>query len=151
MLKNENPILQSVYKFQNSYILIYLNCFFYNASEDFQNAFSSPEVKIPEQFYEFLIINIIFAINLHEIKKINDLDFLEECQPEPRGIGRTESLSFSTGRYAIKFIQNLCEGHNKEYQNKFFTMEFSYEEYLKDNKNIYTDQGKITNTYRSYI
>ncbi len=151
MLKNENPILQSVYKFQNSYILIYLNCFFYNASEDFQNAFSSPEVKIPEQFYEFLIINIIFAINLHEIKKINDLDFLEECQPEPRGIGRTESLSFSTGRYAIKFIQNLCEGHNKEYQNKFFTMEFSYDEYLKDNKNIYTDQGKITNTYRSYI
>ena len=55
------------------------------------------------------------------------------------------------GKYAIKFIQNLCEGHNKEYQNKFFTMEFSYDEYLKDNKNIYTDQGKITNTYRSYI
>ena len=149
MLKDKTN-LEKHYKFQNSYILIYLNCFFYNASEDFQNAFSSPDVKIPEQFYEFLIINIIFAINLHEIKKINDLDFLEECQAEPRGIGRTESLAFSTGRYAIKFIQNLCEGHNKEYQNKFFTMEFDHEEYLKDNINIYTEQ-KFTNAYRSYI
>ena len=149
MLKDKTN-LEKHYKFQNSYILIYLNCFFYNASEDFQNAFSSPEVKIPEQFYEFLIINIIFAINLHEIKKINDLDFLEECQAEPRGIGRTESLAFSTGRYAIKFIQNLCEGHNKEYQNKFFTMEFDHEEYLKDNINIYNEQ-KFTNAYRSYI
>ena len=55
------------------------------------------------------------------------------------------------GKYAIKFIQNLYEGHNKEYQNKFLTMEFNLEEHLKDNKNIYTDQGKITNSYRSYI
>ena len=149
MLKDKTN-LEKHYKFQNSYILIYLNCFFYNASEDFQNAFSSPDVKLPEEFYEFLIINIIFAINLHEIKKINDLDFLEECQPEPRGIGRTENLAFSTGRYAIKFIQNLCEGHNKEYQNKFFTMEFDHEEFLKDNINIYNDQGKL-NAYRSYI
>ena len=30
-------------------------------------------------------------------------------------------------------------------------MEFNLEEHLKDNKNIYTDQEKITNTYRSYI
>ena len=150
MLKEEKKNLQTLYKFQNSYILIYLNCFFYNASEDFQNAFSSPDVKIPEKFYEFLIINIIFAINLQEIKKINDLDFLEECQPEPRGIGRTECLAFSTGRYAIKFIQNLCEGHNKEYQNKFFTMEFDYDEYLKDNRNIY-DQGKFGSTYKNYL
>ena len=150
MLK-DNTNLQKHYKFQNSYILIYLNCFFYNASEDFQNAFSSPEVKLPEEFYEFLFIHIIFAINLHEIKKINDLDFLEQYEPEPRGIGRTENLAFSTGRYAIKFIQNLCEGHNKEYQNKFFTMELDYDEYLKDNVNMYNDQGKFTNAYRNYI
>ena len=150
MLKDENIVLESVYKFQNSYILIYLNCFFYNASEDFQKAFSSPDVKIPEKFYEFLIIHIIFAINVQEIKKINDLDFLEELQPEPRGIGRTESLAFSTGRYAIKFIQNLCEGHNKEYQNKFFTMEFDHDKYLKDNTNIY-EQGKFEKSYKSYI
>ena len=151
LLKENKTNLEKHYKFQNSYILIYLNCFFYNASEDFQNAFSSPEVKLPEQFYEFLITNIIFAINLQEIKKINDLDFLEECQPEPRGIGRTENLAFSTGRYAIKFIQNLCEGHNKEYQNKFFTLEFDHEEYLKDNINMYNEQGKYTQAYRSYI
>jgi len=150
MLKDKTNLHKN-YKFQNSYILIYLNCFFYNASEDFQNAFSSPEVKLPEQFYEFLIINIIFAINVQEIKKINDLDFLEQYQPEPRGIGRNENLAFSTGRYAIKFIQNLCEGHNKEYQNKFFTMEFDHDEYLKDNINMYTDQGKFTNAYRNYI
>ena len=117
-MEEEKINLQNIYKFQNSYILIYLNCFFYNASEDFQKAFSSPDVKIPEQFYEFLIIHIIFAININEVKKINDLDFLEECQPEPRCMGRNESLAFSTGRYAIKFIQNLCEGHNQEYQNK---------------------------------
>ncbi len=149
MLKDKTN-LEKHYKFQNSYILIYLNCFFYNASEDFQNAFSSPDFTLPEQFYEFLIINIIFAINLHEIKKINDLDFLEECKEEPRAIGRTESLAFSTGRYAIKFIQNLCEGHNKEYQNKFFNLEFDHEEYLKDNINLY-NEGKFTNVYRSYI
>ena len=151
MLKENKTNLEKHYKFQNSYILIYLNCFFYNASEDFQNAFSSDEVKLPGQFYEFLITNIIFAINLQEIKKINDLDFLEECQPEPRGIGRKENLAFSTGRYAIKFIQNLCEGHNKEYQNKFFTLEFDHDEYLKDNINMYTEQGKYTQTYRTYL
>ena len=150
MLKDTSN-LQKNYKFQNSYILIYLNCFFYNASEDFQNAFSSPDVKIPEKFYEFLIINIIFAINLNEIKKINDLDYLEEGQPEPRSIGRTQCLAFSTGRYAIKFIQNLCEGHNKEYQNKFFDMEFDHDEYLKDNKNLYNEQNRYTSTYKSYL
>ena len=150
MLKDQTNF-EKKYKFQNSYILIYLNCFFYNASEDFQKAFASPEVKVPEHFYEFLIINIIFAINLHEIKKINDLDFLEQYQPEPRNIGRNENLAFSTGRYAIKFIQNLCEGHNKEYQNKFFTMEFDHDEYLKENFNIYTDQGKYNAAYRNYI
>ena len=150
MLK-EQINLEKHFKFQNSYILIYLNCFFYNASEDFQNAFSSPEVKLPSAFYEFLIINIIFAINIQEIKKINDLDYLEQYQPEPRNIGRTENLAFSTGRYAIKFIQNLCEGHNKEYQNKFFTMEFDHDEYLKDNFNIYMDQGKYNIAYRNYI
>ena len=151
ILEEEKINLQNIYKFQNSYILIYLNCFFYNASEDFQKAFSSPDVKIPEQFYEFLIIHIIFAININEVKKINDLDFLEECQPEPRCMGRNESLSFSTGRYAIKFIQNLCEGHNQEYQNKFFDMEFDHEEYLKNNKNIYDEPKQIPATFKSYL
>ena len=89
-------------------------------------------MQLPKKFYDFLITNIIFATNLHEIKKIYDLDFLEDEQVEPRIIGRTESLAFSTGRFAIKFIQNLCEGHNRTYQNKFFEFEFDKDEYLKD-------------------
>ena len=149
ILENEN--LENRFKFQNSYILIYLNYFFYNASGDFQNGFSSDEVKIPEKFYEFLIMHLIFAVNLNEIKKIYDLDYLEQGQPEPRGIGRIESLAFSAGRFAIKFIQNLCEGHNREYQNKFFTMEFDHDEYLKKNKNIYEEINKLPDSYKNYM
>ena len=62
--------------------------------------------------------------NLYEIKIIYDLAHLEEGQMEPRIIGRTESLAFSAGCFAIKFIQNLCEGHNREYQAKFVKLEF---------------------------
>ena len=150
MLKDKNN-LEKNFKFQNSYILIYLNLFFYNASENFQNAFSSKDIEIPNKFYDFLFTNIIFATNLHELKKIYDLDFLEEDQVEPRIIGRKESLAFSLGRFAIKFIQNLCEGHNREYQNKFFTFEFDKEEYLKNNKNIYINQPtKINKTYGNF-
>ena len=145
--------LEKYFKFQNAYILIYLNCFFYNASEDFQEAFSSSDVQLPKKFYDFLITNIIFATNLHEIKKIYDLDFLEDEQVEPRIIGRTESLAFSTGRFAIKFIQNLCEGHNRTYQNKFFEFEFDKDEYLKDNKNIYLESKSknFNSAYTNFV
>jgi hypothetical protein len=142
--------LEKYFKFQNAYILIYLNSFFYNASEDFQEAFSSKDVQLPIKFYDFLITNIIFATNLHEIKKIYDLDFLEDEQVEPRIIGRTESLAFSTGRFAIKFIQNLCEGHNRTYQKKFFEFEFDKDEYLKDNRNIYIE-GRNKNANSTYF
>ena len=151
MLKDKNN-LDKYFKFQNAYILIYLNFFFYNASEDFQEAFSSPEVQLPPKFYDFLITNIILASNLNEIKKIYDLDYLEEGQIEPRIIGRTESLAFSAGRFAIKFIQNLCEGHNREYQNKFFNFEFDKDEYLKDNKNIYLEKARFGNSvYGNFV
>ena len=143
--------LYKFFKFQNAYILIYLNCFFYNASEEFQKAFSSPEVSLPQKFYDFLITNIILAINLNEIKKIYDLDILEEDQVEPRVIGRKESLAFSTGRFAIKFIQNLCEGHNREYQNKFFNFEFDPDEFLKDNKNIYEVKKDEKSAYNKLV
>ena len=135
--EKEKVDLYKYFRFQNAYILIYLNCFFYNASEEFQEAFSSEDVTLPINFYDFLTTNIILATNLNENKKIYDLDFLEEDQVEPRVIGRKESLAFSTGRFAIKFIQNLCEGHNREYQKKFFNFEFDKEEYLYKNKNIY--------------
>jgi hypothetical protein len=135
--EKEKVDLYKYFRFQNAYILIYLNCFFYNASEEFQEAFSSEDVTLPINFYDFLTTNIILATNLNENKKIYDLDFLEEDQVEPRVIGRKESLAFSTGRFAIKFIQNLCEGHNRVYQKKFFNFEFDKEEYLYDNENIY--------------
>ena len=45
MLKEkEQTNLEKYFKFQNAYILIYLNCFFYNASEEFQEAFSSDSI-----------------------------------------------------------------------------------------------------------
>ena len=150
MLKEKNNLEQN-FKFQNAYILIHLNNFFYNASGEFQEAFSSSDVQLPPKFYDFLITNLIFATNLHEIKKIYDLDYLEEDQYEPRVIGRTEGVAFSTGRFAIKFIQNLCEGHNKEYQNKFFNFVFDKEEYLKDNKNIYNLKPKENSTYGKFV
>jgi hypothetical protein len=94
MLKDkEQTNLEKYFKFQNAYILIYLNCFFYNASEEFQEAFSSDDFVLPQKFYDFLITNVILATNLQEIKKIYDLDFLEEDQIEPRVIGRNESLA----------------------------------------------------------
>ena len=48
-----------------------------------------------------------------------DMDYLEEGQIAQRIIGRTESLAFSVVCFTIKFIQNLCEGHNREYQINF--------------------------------
>jgi len=148
----EKVNLSDYFKFQNAYILIYLNAFFYNASSEFQEAFSSPDIQLPKNFYEFLTTNIIFAINLHEMKKIYDLDFLEEGQVEPRVIGRNESLSFSTGTLAIKFIQNLCEGHNREYQKKFFNFEYDTETYIKNNKNIYMVEKRGDNkAYIKYV
>ena len=152
MLKEkEQTNLEKYFKFQNAYILIYLNCFFYNASEEFQEAFSSDDFVLPQKFYDFLITNVILATNLQEIKKIYDLDFLEEDQIEPRVIGRNESLAFSAGRFAIKFIQNLCEGHNREYQKKFFNFEFDKEEYLKDNKNIYDKPIQENKAYSKFV
>ena len=152
----ENMIKEKVnlgdyFKFQNAYILIYLNFFFYNASEDFQQAFSNTDVQLPDKFYDFLITNIIFAINLHEVKKIYDLDFLEEDQVEPRVIGRNETMAFSTGRFVIKFIQNLCEGHNREYQKKFFDFEFDKEIYLNNNINIYIGKPVENKVYSNYV
>ena len=147
----DNSNLLKYFKFQNSYILIYLNFLFYNSIEDFQNSFSSPHLKIPEQFFDFLIINVIFATNINEVKKVNELDYLERDQTEPRVIGRTESLAFNACRFAIKFIQNLCEGHNKDFQNKFFDILFIPDELLKENENIYTNQNNIINTYGNYL
>ena len=150
MVKDKSN-LEKIFKFQNAYILIYLNNFFYNASAEFQEAFSNQEVQLPPKFYNFLITYLIFATNLQEIKKIYDLDYLEDDQVEPRVIGRSEGVTFSTGRFAIKFIQNLCEGHNKEYQKIFFEFEFDKEEYLKDNKNIYGKEQKENNAYGKFV
>ena len=56
--------------------------------------------------------------NLYEIKIIYDLAHLEEGQIEPKIIGITESLIFSAGHFVIKFIQNLCEEYNREYDKE---------------------------------
>ena len=69
--------------------------------------------------------------NLYEIKIIYDLTHLEEGQIEPRIIGRIESLIFNADYFVIKFIQNLCERYNQEYQSKFFNQEFAIKIYIK--------------------
>ena len=122
-------------KFQNIYILIYLNDFFYNDSLDFQMAFLNENIILPENFFQILIEKIIVASALNEVKKLYYLDYLENVNYELRLIGRNETISFSMGKYAIKFIQNLCEGHNQEFQSIFFDMKLDPEKYLEDSEN----------------
>ena len=130
----ENKDISEI-KFQNIYILIYLNDFFYNDSLDFQMAFLNENIILPENFFQILIEKIIVASALNEVKKLYYLDYLENINYELRLIGRNETISFSMGKYAIKFIQNLCEGHNQEFQSIFFDMKLDPEKYLIENEN----------------
>ena len=50
----EKVNLSDYFKFQNAYILIYLNAFFYNASSEFQEAFSSPDIQLPKNFWDLI-------------------------------------------------------------------------------------------------
>ncbi len=136
------------FKFQNAYILIYFNGFFNNDSDNFQEAFVSEDLNLPDNFFEYLIQRLIVGSTLNEVKKIYDIDFLTNISDEILKIGKFDTIAFHMGKNAIKFIQNLCEGHNKEFQSKFFEMYFDPEKFLQNNKNIYSHRkgyGSTTN------
>ena len=128
------------YKVQNLWVLIYLNQLFYHDSLDFQLAFTSDEANVPENYFNFIIEHVIVSSTLNEVIKLFSLDSLTQTNDNSRVMGTKETLSFQMGKYAIKFIQNLCEGHNKYFQSLFFGLLLDKNEYLESNNNIYSNK-----------
>ena len=114
------------------------------------------------KFLTYISKNIIFTSILAEVQRRYSIDYISEND----SIGRNENSTFKFAKISLKFIQNLCEGHNKEYQTFFFESYFTKEGFilippnklLKDIENAntkkkndydYFDQRTSTNNSRS--
>ena len=125
-------------KFQNVYSLMILNELFFHDSLNFQNGFTSFFEKKSEDsfnvstskrrsisivrddkahFLTYIAKNIILTCLLSEVSKRYRIDYISD---EINSIGRNMNYTFQVAKFAIKFIQSLCEGHNREYQSYFF-------------------------------
>lgn len=101
------------FKFQNSSVIISINNLFLHCSEVFQELL---EERLSENDQSNLIFtiskNFVFSNILQETLKHIEL---KHIYPQA-------SLSLDIGIKFLKFLQNMCEGHNINFQNKFFNM-----------------------------
>ena len=132
-------------KFQNIYSLMILNELFFHDSLNFQNGFTSfferkTDDLIPTttttttttasrrrsvthirddkaNFLTFITKNVILTCLLAAVSKRYEIDYISD---NANVIGRNMDYAYQVAKYAIKFIQSLCEGHNREYQSYFF-------------------------------
>ena len=124
------------FRLQNSYVLTFLNALFYNYSENFQNYLSE---AIGEHFFtmfEFFVTGIIYPCNINEVTKMYVLDRIRDFNHENGE--KKQSLSEEICCLSIKLLQNMCESHNRVFQNRFFNYIFdmSKYKYTIDNSNI---------------
>ena len=105
------------FKLQNSNIILFLNGLFYNYSEHFQSYLKESIGKYFDNIFLFLVINIIFACNINENMKLYDIDQIVEYDNNGE---RNRSLCLDLCTASIKLIQNMCEGHNQIFQQRFF-------------------------------
>lgn len=104
------------FKFQNAYCLTFLNMLFFHDSARFQGILEENFEAEYEHFFTFLTTDLILPNILNETNKNFELDKMDSIKTS-----FPNNIAFE----AIKFLQNLCENHNQNYQNKFFNHEFS--------------------------
>jgi hypothetical protein len=119
-IKNISHLSYDTFKFQNIYTLFYLNGLFYHDSGRFQEILKENMVQddVFNNFFSFITTKIIFPGILLSTKKLYELD--------PYICNNRMRIDITT--LAIKFLQNLCESHNIEFQSLFFN--FIYNEYM---------------------
>ena len=105
------------FKLQNSNIILFLNGLFYNYSEHFQSYLKESIGKYFDNIFLFLVFNIIFACNINENMKLYNIDQIVEYNSNGE---RNRSLCLDLCTASIKLIQNMCEGHNQIFQQRFF-------------------------------
>ena len=119
----------SKYRYQNSYCIYYMNIILNNDSKACQNYISSSfSYDSTKNFIISVIKNFIFGNFLYQISKLNELDNTLEYKVNCRS-----NLSFELVTQYLKLLQNLCEGHNKEFQTVMFEINFLSSEDLKTN------------------
>jgi hypothetical protein len=118
-IKNISHLTYDKFKFQNIYTLFYLNALFYHDSGRFQEILKdNMQDETFNNFFSLITTKIIFPGVLLSAKKAYQLDSFI-CNNRMR----TDITTL-----AIKFLQNLCESHNIEFQSLFF--DFTYNEYI---------------------
>ena len=105
------------FKLQNSNIILFLNGLFYNYSEHFQSYLKESIGKYFDNIFLFLVFNIIFACNINENMKLYNIDQIVDYNSNGE---RNRSLCLDLCTASIKLIQNMCEGHNQIFQQRFF-------------------------------
>ena len=123
------------FKLQNCYPLVFLNQLFYNYSQNFQSDLSETIGENFNKIFSFLVKDLIFSCNLNENSKLYSLNRIRDFDNETGE--RKKSISNELCTLSIKFLQNMCESHNKVFQNRFFNFRFEIDsfEYIKDNSN----------------
>ena len=127
--------------YENSYCLLILNKLFFRDSTNFQLALDKyfgedeninldikkEEIKTKKikqreksHFMSYVIKNLVFSSVLIEIENFYSIDKLDS-----HGVRASyEDPIFCVGRYSLKFLQNLCEGHNNKEQDYLFNSYF---------------------------
>ena len=127
--------------YENSYCLLILNKLFFRDSSNFQSVLDKifgdeesinsetkrEELKSKKQkqrekshFISYVIKNLVFSSVLIEVEKYYDIDRLDS-----HGVRASyEDPIFCVGKFSLKFLQNLCEGHNQKEQDYFFNSYF---------------------------
>jgi hypothetical protein len=129
------------FKFQNVYILIYLNALFYNDSERFQQILEDNIGDNYDIFFNFLTRNLIMPSVLCEVKKVYELDKFNNNS------FRGNPMSYEISVIAIKFLQNICESHNQTFQNRFFNFLFDIEVQEYKYKDYSGPEDRINKTF----
>lgn len=129
------------FKFQNSYILIYLNALFYNDSGRFQQILEDNIGNNYDIFFNFITRKLIMPSVLCEVKKVYELDKISgnSFQSIP--------MSYEISTIAIKFLQNICESHNQEFQNRFFNFLYNIDVQEYRYKDYCGSEDKVNKTF----
>ena len=159
-----NPYFESYYKsdsieelnpkYENSYCLLMLNNLFFRDSNNFQNTLDlifgdeesiinekqKEEIRVKKQklrdksiFLSYIIKNLVFTSVLIEIEKYYEIERLDSHGE--RVI--YEDPIFMIGKFSLKFLQNLCEGHNQKEQDYYFNSYFYDKNSMKTPSDIF--------------
>jgi hypothetical protein len=106
------------FRYENSYCIFYLNIILNNDSKKCQNFLStSYSIESTKSYISSYILYFVFGNFIYELTKFNELDSLVGFRTKLR-----TKLSFEIISLTLKFLQNLCEGHNKEFQTILFNI-----------------------------